>query len=65
MQATVGVLLKVEGRGVKQDCIPYVEQLELPMFVVRNGSLILMYMASFMALVMLCASYPLWICCLH
>ena len=29
MGATLGVLLKVEGRGVEQDLIPYVGQLEL------------------------------------
>ena len=52
------VLLKMKGRGVLQDLIPDVGQLELPMFLFRDGSLTLIYMASLMVLVMMSASPP-------
>ena len=53
------VLLEMEGTSVLQDLIPDTGQLELPYVpIIRDGSLILMYISSFMVLVILCSSLP-------
>ena len=51
----------MEGRSIEQDFIPYVAQLEFAHVSIegwRDGSLTLMYIASLMVLVRLCASLP-------
>ena len=46
----------MEGRGVEQDIVPYVGQLELANVPVEAWIKTLMYMVSLMVLVVLCAS---------
>ena len=46
----------MEVMDIEQDLIPYGDSWNLPMFLLKDGSLTLMYMASFIVLVMLYAS---------
>ena len=49
----------MDGRGIKQDLIPYVGQLELACVPIEDGLLTLMYMASLMAILKSCISLPI------
>ena len=48
----------MEDRGIEQDLIRYAGQLELANIAIEGWIIDLLYMASLMVLVMLCASLP-------